>query len=250
MEVMSDHVGGGVAVMSPATSTEKSNEVQVEQQVSPLVGEPFVHVVDDDPEVCRSLKLLIQSAGYRVATYSSPREFLGSGAATKPGCLILDIRLPGTNGLEVQERLAALGSSMPVIIISGYADVSLAVRAMRRGAIDLLEKPFESSLLLDRIKQAVEMDLRAHVRRGETDRIQAKIASLTPREREVMRLVVQGYANKRIAATLGITMKTVEAHRAHVMRKMKADSLAELVRMVQTVQGEPPPLGLSRHSAN
>lgn len=249
MEVMNDHAGS-VAVMAPSRPAQSSGETSLEPQVHAGAIEPVVHIVDDDPEVCRSLKLLIQSAGYRVSTYASPRDFLASGAATKPGCLVLDIRLPGTNGLEVQERLAALGSSMPVIIISGYADVSLAVRAMRSGALDLLEKPFESSLLLDRIKQAVDIDSKAQVRRGETDRIQSKIASLTPREREVMRLVVQGNANKRIAATLGITMKTVEAHRAHVMRKMKADSLAELVRMVQTVQGDPPPPGLGRHFAN
>lgn len=217
-----------------------------------LVGEqPTVHVVDDDPEVCRSLKYLIQGAGIKVSTYSSAREFLASNAATKPGCLILDIRLPGTNGLEVQENLAAMGSSMPVIIISGFADVPLAVRAMRKGAMDLLEKPFDSTLLLERIRQALDMDREAQIRRAALDQVRARIAGLTAREREVMRMVVQGNANKRIAASLGISMKTVEAHRAHVMRKMRAESLAQLVRMAQMIASEPAvPLGLSRHSVN
>ncbi len=247
MELMNDMSASGVAVMNPPQSrTDETNDIRE----TPVAGEPTVHVVDDDPEVCRSLKYVIQTAGYRVATYNSARDFLASNAAAKPGCLILDIRLPGTNGLELQERLAALGSSIPVIIISGYADVSLAVRAMRKGAMDLLEKPFDSSLLLDRIRQGVEIDRKAHIRRGAKEQIQSRVSTLTPREREVMRLVVQGNANKRIAATLGISMKTVEAHRAHVMRKMQADSLAELVQMVQQVQGDPPPLGLSRHFVN
>ena len=235
-----------VAEMAPPLLYDETPEMTS----APASAEPTVHVVDDDPEVCRSLKYVIQTAGFHVSTYTSARDFLAGNAATKPGCLILDIRLPGTNGLELQERLTALGSSMPVIIITGYADVSLAVRAMRRGAMDFLEKPFDSSLLLERIRQAVEMDRKAHIRRGETDEIQARIATLTPREREVMRLVVQGNANKRIAATLGISMKTVEAHRAHVMHKMRADSLAELVSMVQLVHGDPPPLGLGRHFVN
>lgn len=247
MEVMNDQSVGAVAIMDPSDS--HAEETPVSRKV-PVTAEPVVHVVDDDPEVCKSLRYVIQTAGYQVATYTTARDFLAGNAAAKPGCLILDIRLPGTNGLDLQERLNALGSSIPVIIISGYADVALAVRAMRKGAIDLLEKPFDSSLLLDRVRQAIEIDRKAHIRRGETDQIQALISTLTPREREVMRLVVQGNANKRIAATLGISMKTVEAHRAHVMRKMYADSLAELVQKVQLVQGDPPPLGLSRHSAN
>lgn len=209
----------------------------VEQPVAEL-SEPVVCIVDDDPVVRHSLQFAIQAAGFRVAAYPSSRDFLTGDAALKPGCLILDIRLPGINGLEVQERLASLGSSMPIIFISGYADVALAVRAMRRGAMDLLEKPFDLSVLLERIRQAIEIDRQAHLRRKEIEQVQARIARLTRREFEVMRLVVQGYANKRIAATLGISMKTVEAHRAHVMQKMKAESLAELVKTVQLAQSE------------
>jgi FixJ family two-component response regulator len=247
MELINDLSASAVAVMNPP---ETRTEENTDSRETSVAGEPIVHIVDDDPEVCRSLKYVIQTAGFRVATYTSARDFLASNAAAKPGCLILDIRLPGTNGLELQERLAALGSSIPVIIISGYADVSLAVRAMRKGAMDLLEKPFDSSLLLDRIRQGIEIDRKIHIRRGAKEQIQSRISTLTPREREVMRLVVQGNANKRIAATLGISMKTVEAHRAHVMRKMQADSLAELVQMVQQVQGDPPPPGLGRHFVN
>lgn len=245
MELLNEHAAGTAVMNSPDSS--KPREVASLQPVIEPPVEPVVNVVDDDPEVCRALKFALQSAGFCVATFTSAREFLNGTAAIRPGCLILDIRLPGTNGLDLQERLSALGSAMPVIIISGYADVSLAVRAMRRGAIDLLEKPFDSSVLIDRVRQAVEMDREAHERRAEIQQIETRIDLLTPREREVMRLVVQGYANKRIAATLGISMKTVEAHRAHVMRKMKADSLADLVKSVQFAQGDRRPPGLNRH---
>jgi FixJ family two-component response regulator len=231
-----DEVTAGMAVIhsvAPAIRMDAATETPAAD-----IAEPVINIVDDDPEVCRALRFAVESAGFRVATYATAREFLSGDAAVQPGCLILDIRLPGTNGLELQERLVALGSSIPVIVISGYADVPLAVRAMRRGAIDLLEKPFDHQLLLDRIRQAVEIDRQTHLRRRDTARVKARLDRLTPREREVMRLVVQGYANKRIAATLGISMKTVEAHRAHVMRKMKAESLAELVKMAPSAENE------------
>lgn len=230
-----DNLPTGVTMMQAPPPPDPAH---VDERPPADVGESVVRIVDDDPEVCRSLKLAIESAGFRVVTYPSSRDFLTGDAALKPGCLILDIRLPGMNGLEVQERLVSLGSSMPIIFISGYADVPLAVRAMRRGAIDLLEKPFDFSVLLERIRQAIEMDRQTHLRRRDLEQVEARISRLTRRELEVMRLVVEGFANKRIAATLGISMKTVEAHRAHVMQKMKAESLAELVRTVQLAQSE------------
>jgi len=246
---MSFEAESTVAELAPVRTVLENSRTA--PQPASKTGQPTVHIVDDDPEVCRSLKYLIQSAGFKVATYSSARDFPVGKAMSEPGCLILDIRLPGTNGLELQERLAELGSSMPVIIISGYADVPLAVRAMRKGAMDVLEKPFDSSLLLKRVRKAIEVGTQAYLHRSEMQEIQSRIDGLTPREREVMRLVVQGNANKRIADLLGISMKTVEAHRAHVMRKMDAQSLARLVQMVQCALPDASLAhGLGRHFAN
>lgn len=237
-----------VAVSSPPRTIPL--EAPMNGAVSSL-HEPTAFLVDDDPEVRRSLRAVMESAGLRAMTFSTAREFLSAGAATKTGCLVLDIRLPGASGLELQERLVAMRSLLPVIVISGYADVALAVRAMRLGALDVLEKPFDTSLLIERIHEAIEFNRRAHQLREETDRIKGRISRLTTREQEVMRLVVEGNANKRIAAMLGISMKTVEAHRSHVMRKMGADSLAELVRKVQMVYAEHLMMpGTPRHSIN
>lgn len=245
---MSFHSNTPVAVSS--SSRLLPDEILASAE-NPSLQEPTVFVVDDDPEMCRSLRSVIQSENLRGVTFSTAREFLAANAAKKPGCLILDIRLPGASGLELQERLVAMGSTLPVIVISGFADVALAVRAMRLGALDVLEKPFDTALLIERIHQAIELNRRAHQLREETDRIKSRIARLTTREQEVMRLVVEGNANKRIAASLGISMKTVEAHRSHVMRKMGADSLAELVRKVQLVHSEPLMIpGSNRYSIN
>ncbi len=195
--------------------------------------DPTICVVDDDAEVRNSLRWLIESAGLRVATYASATEFLHGYDSETPGCLLLDLRLSGHSGLDLQQHLVTKGNGIPVIMITGHGDVPSAVRAMRSGALDFIEKPFDDQRLLDRIRQAVELDLRNRAGREERAEIAARLALLTPREREVLDRVVRGRANKQIAAELGISTKTVEAHRAHVMEKMRADSLAELIQLVR-----------------
>jgi len=208
--------------------------------------DPSVYIVDDDAHVCKLLRCLIESAGFHVATYADTKEFLKGYDAERAGCLVLDVRLSGQSGLDLQEQLVTEGIGLPVIIITGYGDVPTAVRAMRSGALDFIEKPFDNELLLDRVRQAVELDIRNRVERAERAEIVACLALLTPREREVLERVVGGRANKQIASDLGISTKTVEAHRAHVMEKMRAESLAELVQLVRAagVNGQPV---LTRH---
>jgi FixJ family two-component response regulator len=203
--------------------------------------DPTVYVVDDDAEVCKSLRWLIESAGFHVATHAGAEEFLKGYDAERAGCLVLDVRLSGQSGLDLQEQLVTEGIGLPVIIITGYGDVPTAVRAMRSGALDFIEKPFDVKLLLDRVRQAVELDVRKRLERAERAEIVARFALLTPREREVLKRVVDGRANKQIARDLGISTKTVEAHRSHVMEKMRAQSLAGLVQLVQAagVNGQP-----------
>jgi FixJ family two-component response regulator len=198
--------------------------------------DPTVNVVDDDGAVRNSLRWLIESAGLDVATFASAKEFLNGYDRDRPGCLILDVRLPGQSGLDLQKQLAAQGVSLPVIIITGHGDVPIAVRAMRTGALDFIEKPFDDQVLLRRVRQAIDLDLRNRRERSERAGILGRLALLTPREREVLDRVVQGRANKQIAGDLGISTKTVEAHRAHVMEKMRAESLVELVHLVQSAE--------------
>lgn len=198
--------------------------------------EPVIHIVDDDEAVRESLRVLVQSAGYSVRMYASGEEFLHSGIPDRPGCLVLDVRLQDHSGLDLQDQLAAAGIGLPVIIVTGHGDIPLTVQAMRRGALDVLEKPYDERVLMQRIRQAVLISERSRDERSRRMEIASRLASLTPRERQVLDLVVSGWPNKRIAADLGITMKTVEAHRAHMMEKMKAESLAELVRLVESVR--------------
>ncbi len=194
--------------------------------------EPTVFVVDDDPAMRESLNWLIESVGLRVETFSTAHDFLKAYAAPRAGCLVLDVRMPGMSGLELQNELLARRSRIPIIMITGYAEVPMAVGALRAGAVDFLEKPFSDQQLLDRIRQAIELDRGRRESEERIDVVMATIASLTRREREVMRLVVQGKSNKAIAAALGLSPKTVEVHRSHVMEKMKVGSLAELIRLV------------------
>lgn len=201
-----------------------------------MPSDSIVFVVDDDAAVCDSLRFLIESVGLQVRTFSSADEFLAAYTPDQPGCLVLDIRMPGMSGLELQEQLAKRGYTLPVIIITAHGDVPSAVRAMHAGAVDFMSKPFNDQSLLDRVHQALAKD--ARTRRDEAVRaaIAAKVALLTPREREVMDLVVSGMSNKGIAAQLQLSAKTVETHRARVMEKMEAGSVAELVRMVLTAR--------------
>lgn len=191
-----------------------------------------VFVVDDDEPVRDSLAFLIASVGLEAETFASAREFLDAYHPDRSGCLVLDVRMPGMSGIELQKRLGEMGAILPIIFITGHGDVPMAVKAMRSGAIDFLQKPFEDQELLDRIQQSLEMDARHRRELAERHDLGERITALTPREREVMELVVAGLANKNVAGRLRISQRTVEIHRARVMEKMKATSLAHLVRMV------------------
>ena len=193
--------------------------------------EPTVFVVDDDRAMRDSLSWLLDSVGLRVRSYATAAEFLADHDPAQPGCLVLDVRMPGMSGLDLQAELARRGVELPTIVITGHAEVSMAVRAVKAGAIDFIEKPFSDQLLLDRVRQAVQIDLEARDVRRRREDARRRLATLTAREREVLDLVVAGKANKEIASALGLSTKTVEVHRAHVMSKMCVDSLAELIRI-------------------
>jgi two-component system response regulator FixJ len=203
-------------------------------------SEPTVFVVDDDPYVLKGLRLLMKSVKLNVETYLSAQEFLDGYDPAKPGCLLLDLRMPGISGLELQEILQTRNIPIPLIIITGYSEVQAAVQAMKRGAVDFLEKPFNDQLLIDQVQKAIAEDAQIRQKRAEQEAVLARIALLTPRERKVMDLVIAGKLNKVIARQLGISPKTVEFHRARVMKKMKVDSVAELVALVISAAEEQP----------
>jgi two-component system response regulator FixJ len=194
--------------------------------------EPTVFIVDDDEAMRDALDTLIRSVGMSTSLHASAAEFLAAYDPEQPGCLVLDVRMPGMSGLDLQDALAEQGIELPVIIITGHGDIPMAVQAMRAGAVDFLEKPFREQELLHRIHQAIEQDTRTRRDRAGKAEITARLASLTPREGQVLDLVVAGKPNKAIAGELGLSHKTVEFHRAKIMEKMRADSVAELVRMV------------------
>jgi FixJ family two-component response regulator len=193
---------------------------------------PIVFVVDDDISVRESLELLIQVSGWRAETFASAREFLARPRASVPSCVILDLALPDGSGLDLQQRVAADRSEMPVIFITGHGDVSQSVRAMKAGALEFLTKPFREDVLMSAIRQALERSRRTLEHHAKMKALRESYQSLTPREREVMVLVVSGFLNKQVGGELGISEITVKAHRGQVMRKMKADSLPALVNMV------------------
>ena len=196
---------------------------------------PTVMVVDDDTGVRNAMRLLLKSVGLESALYASAQEFLAAYQPAQPGCLVLDIRMPGMSGLELQEQLNLRGAVIPVIFMTGHGDIPMAVEAMQHGAFDFLQKPFRDQDLLDRVQRALARDTENRARLRHTDRIRERLASLSPREHEVLELVTQGKANKMVASDLGVSQRTVEIHRAHVMQKMEATSLAELVRMMMTI---------------
>jgi FixJ family two-component response regulator len=191
---------------------------------------PVVFVVDDDISVRESLELLIKSAGWQPETFESARDFLSRPRTTVPSCLVLDVTLPGLNGLELQQQLAER-TDMPIIFITGYGDVPMSVRAMKAGAVEFLTKPFNDDVLLDAIRHALERSRATLLHESEMQLLRSRYTSLTPREREVMALVVSGLLNKQVGSELGISEITVKAHRGQMMRKMRADSLPELVTM-------------------
>jgi FixJ family two-component response regulator len=196
---------------------------------------PTIFVVDDDAAVRDALKLLLRSVGQPVETFASAQEFLEAYSEDRPGCLVLDIRMPGMSGLELQQKLNEKHSILPIIFITGHGDVPMAVEAMQAGAVDFIQKPFRDQDLIDRINQALEKDNNNRAALGERNDIRRRLETLTPREREVLDLVVHGKANKVIAGDLKLSQRTVEIHRARVMEKMQASSLAHLVRMVLEV---------------
>jgi RNA polymerase sigma factor (sigma-70 family) len=192
--------------------------------------EPTVFVVEDDEAHRKSLAWLIESVGLRVETHPSAQAFLDALDPERTGCVVADLRMPGPSGLDLQQELIARASLLPMILISGHSEIPAAVRAMRAGALDFIEKPFSDQHLLDRIREALERNEAARKRFERRASLAARLSRLTAREREVMEAIVAGLANKAIAAKLEISPKTVEAHRARIMTKMKADSVADLVR--------------------
>lgn len=196
-----------------------------------MTPELTVHVVDDDAAIRDALRLLLKSSGMRVETFASAEEFLGACRPPLSGCLLVDVRMPGMSGLELQERLATHGIRLPVIVITGHGDVAMAVRAMKAGAVDFIEKPFDNAALLECLRNTLARAADAHQHEMKSAEVAARLALLTQREREVMQLLIAGKSNKVIAADLAISARTVEVHRAKIMEKLKARSLADVVRI-------------------
>jgi two-component system, LuxR family, response regulator FixJ len=197
---------------------------------------PTVFVVDEDEAVRDSLRLLLKSAGLPTQALASVTEFLENYQPSQPGCLVLDVRMPAMSGLELQQRLNLLGATIPVIFITGHGDIPMAVEAVRHGALDFLQKPFRDHDLIERIQKALTKDAKTRAALKQHERIRRRLDSLTPREREVLALMAKGMPNKVMAAKLGVSQRTVEIHRARVMEKSGASSLAQLVRMVMDVE--------------
>jgi FixJ family two-component response regulator len=197
-----------------------------------------VFVVDDDPSVRKSLTRLILAAGLKVVTFASAQAFLDQSLPSGPGCLVLDVRMPGQSGLDLQAELNARNIRTPVIFITGHGDIAGSVKAMRGGAIDFLTKPFKPKHLLDTIQKAIQKDARRQASHAENTLIQQRVQTLTPREREVLNLVIKGRLNKQIASELGAAERTIKVHRGRVMQKMQVTSVAELVHAIEQLKAD------------
>jgi FixJ family two-component response regulator len=197
----------------------------------PAESSPVVFVIDDDASMRSAISRLLRAVGIDVQTFSAAQEFLSGELADVPGCLVLDVRLPGLSGLDLQKEMVARGIHYPIIFVTGHGDIPMSVQAMKAGAVEFLTKPFRDQDLLDAITQAIARAGTARSQRAELDELHKRFDLLTPREREVMTLVVAGMLNKQIAVSLRASEKTIKVHRGQVMRKMQADSLASLVRM-------------------
>jgi FixJ family two-component response regulator len=200
--------------------------------------EPTVFIVDDDPGVLDAIQLLMRSVGLLSRTFPSATAFLAAYEPEVPGCLVLDLRMPWMSGTELQGRLLEMGSRLPIIFVTAHGDIPTAVEAVKAGAVDFIQKPFSDQKLLDKVHQALALDARGREERVRREQERARLASLTPREREVMALVVEGRHNKAIAQELGISLRTVESHRGRVMAKMEAASVPALVQAVMRLEAE------------
>jgi FixJ family two-component response regulator len=198
-----------------------------------MQADPTVFVVDDDPSVRRSIERVIQPTGFKVQTFQSAAEFLRIGRPDGPACLVLDVRLPGLSGLDLQRELTNAGIDLPIIFITAHGDIPMTVRAMKGGAVEFLTKPFRPEHLLNAIRAAIERDRNMLKQRSEVAQVRSRYELLTPREREVFAFLVLGLLNKQIAGELATTERTIKFHRANIMQKMQAESVADLVRMAQ-----------------
>jgi FixJ family two-component response regulator len=205
-----------------------------------MAPEPLVFIVDDDTSVRKSLERLLRSVGLQAETFTSAREFLARPRYDGPSCLVLDVRMPELSGLALQEALAATDAQLPIVFITGHGDIAMSVKAMKAGAVDFLAKPFNDQNLIDAIQGAIAKDLQARKERAVVQDIQKRLQRLTPREREVLTLVIAGLLNKQIAAALGAGEKTIKVHRASIMQKMQVQSVVQLVRLAEKVGLTPP----------